>query len=178
MTTRPNDAEVIHMISSSVQIRLAMMQDLSAINDIYNYYVDRSTCTYQEQHERMEDRVKWFEHHGEKHPVTVALDSGRVIGWGSLSAFHPRSAYRYSVENSIYIHHDFHRRGIGSAILQDLIERARAAGHHTIIAGADGEQAASIALHTKFGFEKVAHFKQVGFKFNRWLDVIYMQLFL
>jgi phosphinothricin acetyltransferase len=80
------------------------------------------------------------------------------------------------VENSIYLDHRFLGRGIGSAVLEDLIDRAKSLGHHTIVAGADAEQAASLALHTKFGFVQVAHFKQVGFKFGRWLDVIYMQL--
>ncbi len=165
-------------IKFSPEIRPATERDLETINDIYNYYVVHSTCTYQEQLEPIESRQQWFEHHDEKHPVTVAIEEGQVIGWGSLSSYHPRSAYRLTVENSIYIDHRHHRRGVGSAILRDLIERAKSLGYHTMIAGADGEQAASIGLHTKFGFEKVGHLKQVGFKFNRWLDVIFMQLML
>jgi L-amino acid N-acyltransferase len=163
---------------SAVSIRPATEADLPAINDIYNHYVLTCTCTYQEQLEPLEGRKKWFEHHDEKHPVIVAEADGRVIGWGSLSKFHQRSAYRFTVENSIYIHHQFHRRGVGAALLQELIKIARANGFHAIIAGIDGEQTASMALHTKFGFEKVAHLKQVGFKFGRWLDTIYMELLL
>lgn len=159
-----------------IQIRAATESDLVAINDIYNHYVHHSSCTYQEEPETLEARRKWFEHHGEKHPVIVAELDGRVVGWGSLSAFHPRSAYSRTVENSVYIHHEHQRRGIGSLLLEDLIVRARKLGHHAIIAGIDGEQAASVALHAKFGFEKVGHLKQVGFKFDRWLDVIYMEL--
>ena len=159
-------------------IRLATADDLNAINDIYNYYVLNSTCTYQEVPELIEDRKKWFEYHDAKHPVTVAIMESKVVGWGSLSTFHTRSAYRFAIENSIYLDHRYQRRGIGSAVLVDLIDRARSIGHHTIVAGADGEQTASLALHKKFGFEEVAHFKQVGFKFERWLDVIYMQLFM
>ena len=105
-------------------IRLATASDLQAINDIYNHYVLHSTCTYQEEPETLDARRTWFASHDDKHPVTVAMIDDRVVGWGSLSRFHPRSAYRYSVENSIYIHHDMHRRGIGSALLQDLIDRA------------------------------------------------------
>lgn len=149
-----------------------------AINDIYNYYVLHSTCTYQEEPELIEDRRRWFGHHGERHPVIVAVADGQVIGWGSLSAFHARSAYRHTVENSVYVHHEHHQRGIGSLLLEDLIARSRGLGHRVIIAGIDGEQTASVALHEKFGFEKVGHLKQVGFKFGRWLDVIYMQLSL
>lgn len=165
-------------MKTTYHIRPASETDLVAINDIYNHFVHHSTCTYQEEPELIEDRRRWFNHHGEKHPVIVAEAAGRVIGWGSLSPFHPRSAYRRTVENSIYIHHDYHRRGVGSLLLEDLIARSRQLGHRVIIAGIDGEQVASMALHAKFGFEKVGHLKRVGFKFGRWLDVIYMQLSL
>ena len=126
----------------------------------------------------MEDRRKWFKHHGDKHPVIVAEAGGRVVGWGSLSAYHERSAYRRTVENSVYVHHEHHRRGVGSSLMKELISRARVLGHRAIIAGIDSSQAGSVALHARFNFEKVGHLKQVGFKFGRWLDVIYMELVL
>jgi phosphinothricin acetyltransferase len=110
--------------------------------------------------------------------VIVTEINGLVVGWGSLAPYHERSAYRNTVENSVYVHHKYYRRGIGAALLGDLVGRARALGHHAIIAGIDGEQPASVALHVRFGFQKVGHLKQVGFKFGRWLDVIYMQLIL
>jgi phosphinothricin acetyltransferase len=157
-------------------IRLACVEDLAAINAVYNHYVLHSTCTYQEQPEPIEGRREWFARHGAAHPVTVAEVNGRIVGWGSLSAYHARSAYRYTVENSVYVDHAFHRRGIGSALLGDLIERARVLGHRAIIAGIDADQTASIRLHAKFGFEHAGHLREVGFKFGRWLDVIYMQL--
>ena len=162
----------------SVEIRLATKSDLIAINDIYNHYVLHSTCTYQEEPEPIKGRRAWFAHHGPKHPITVALEKGKVVGWGSLSAYHARCAYRHTVENSVYLHHDYHRRGIGSLLLEDLIARARKAGHRAIIAAIDADQPGSIALHSKFRFKKVGHFKQVGFKFGRWLDVVYMELLL
>ncbi|HEY1921395.1 MAG TPA: GNAT family N-acetyltransferase [Tepidisphaeraceae bacterium] len=160
----------------NIAIRPAGAGDLVAINDIYNYYVLHSTCTYQELPEPIEGREKWFAVHGPRHPVIVAEVDGKVAGWGSLSAYHVRSAYRHTVENSVYIHHEFHRRGIGSLILADLIERARGIGHRAIIAGIDGDQGASMKLHAKFGFVRVGHLKELGFKFGRWLDVIYMEL--
>jgi phosphinothricin acetyltransferase len=160
------------------QIRLATLHDLETINRIYNHYVDISTCTYAETPMPSGERHEWFNEHGDKHPITVAEMDGEVIGWGSLSPFRSRSAYRFTVENSIYISHPHQRKGFGSLLLQDLIERARAAGHHTIIAGIDAEQTPSITLHSRFGFHPVAHLRQVGFKFGRWLDVIYMQLLL
>jgi L-amino acid N-acyltransferase YncA len=157
------------------KIRAAVESDLAAINDIYNYYVLHSTCTYQEEPESMQARRRWFANHDNKYPVIVAEANSKVVGWGSLSAYHERSAYRHTVENSIYIHHKHQRCGIGSLLLKELIVRASALRHHTIIAGIDGGQPGSIALHKKFGFAQVGHFKGVGFKFGRWLDVIYMQ---
>jgi phosphinothricin acetyltransferase len=165
-------------MKTTCNIRPAAESDLVAINDIYNHYVLHSTCTYQEEPESLESRRRWFHHHGGKHPVIVAENGGRVLGWGSLSAYHPRSAYRHTVENSVYVHHEHLHEGIGSQLLQDLILRARNLGHRAIIAGIDAEQPASVALHAKFHFEKVGHLKQVGLKFGRWLDVVYMQLTL
>ena len=159
-------------------LRPATEADLVAINDIYNHYVLHSTCTYQEEPETLDARRQWFHRHGEKHPVIVAEVDGQLVGWGSLSAYHARSAYRRTVENSVYIHHQYHRRGIGSLLLQELINRARNLGHHAIIAGADTEQTASIALHRRFHFQEVGCMRQVGFKFGRWLDVIYLELIL
>jgi len=165
-------------ISIPLEIRPATKSDLKAINDIYNHYVLHSTCTYQEEPEPLTNRLKWLAHHGPKHPVTVALENKKIVGWGSLSAYHARSAYRRTVENSVYVHHEQHRRGIGSLLLEDLIARARKLDHRVIIAAIDADQPASIALHKKFDFRKVGHFKQVGFKFGRWLDVVYMELLL
>jgi L-amino acid N-acyltransferase len=157
-------------------VRLARSADLASINDIYNHYVSRSTCTYQEEAEAIASRQAWFERHGPKHPVTVAELDGVVVGWGSLSAYHARSAYRFTVENSVYVHHAHQRRGIGDAILADLVARARAVGHRTIVAGIDASQTGSVALHGKHGFIKAGELKEVGYKFDRWLDVMYMQL--
>ncbi|HZL78662.1 MAG TPA: GNAT family N-acetyltransferase [Candidatus Limnocylindrales bacterium] len=166
------------MQNQALLIRPATEADLEAVNEIYNYYVLHSTCTYQEEPEPMAGRLQWFRHHGEKHPVIVAVLGKEIVGWGSLSAYHPRSAYRHTVENFVYVHHQHHRRGIGSLVLQDLIQQASRLKHRAIIAGIDATQMASVALHTKFGFEKVGHLKRVGFKFNRWLDVVYMELIL
>lgn len=162
----------------TLRLRAATLDDLLAINDIYNHYVLNSTCTYKLEPETPADRVKWFAAHGPAHPVTVAELAGRVAGWGSLSKYHPRAAYAKTVENSVYVHHEFQRRGIGSAILGDLIERGRVLQHRTIIAAIDGDQFGSIALHGRFGFVKVGHMRELGFKFGRWLDVVYMQLML
>ena len=158
-----------------ISVRLATIDDLEAIHSIYNYYVLNSVTTYQEEPEPIETRVRWFARHGPRHPVTVAQMNGQIVGWASISPFHTRSAYRNTVENSVYVDHAHHRRGIGLAQCSRIDRAPLAAGHHTIIAGIDSEQAASLALHQDFGFVQVAHLKEVGFKFGRWLDVIYLQ---
>lgn len=163
---------------NSISIRMARVADLAAINAIYNHYVLHSTCTYQTEPETAENRRAWFDRHGSQHPILVAEVDGEVLGWGSLSAFHARAAYSHTVENSLYVRQDMHRQGIGSALLKNLIERAREIGHHTIIGIIDRQQTPSIALHAKLGFVEVAHLRQVGFKFGQWLDVLYMQLLL
>lgn len=161
-----------------ITLREATAADLPRINDIYNHYVITSTCTYQEEPETLEARRAWFDTHGPTHPVIVAEARGRVVGWGSLSRFRERSAYRFTVENSVYVDITEQRRGIGLALMQELIGRARTIGYRTIIAGIDADQPASIALHHRLGFESVARLAAVGYKFGRWLDVVYLQLLL
>lgn len=160
-------------------IRTAVPDDAVAINDIYNHYVLHSTCTYQEEPEPLDVRQRWLAEHSGGHVVRVVVEAdGTVVGWASLSRHHPRSAYRYTVEDSIYLRHDRLGRGLGTRLLADLIDQARRGGFRSIIAGASAEQQASIALHRRAGFVPVAHLKEVGFKFDRWLDVVYLQLAL
>jgi phosphinothricin acetyltransferase len=159
-------------------IRLASEADLGAIDEIYNHYVARATCTYQYEPTLPAERLAWFRAHDEKHPVTVATSDGQIVGWAALSWFREREGYRFTVENTVYVRAQLHRRGIGRALLADLISRARALGHHTIIAGVSAEQAGSLALHSAFGFREVARFREVGFKFDQWLDVVFLQLVL
>ena len=162
-------------------IRLATADDLPAINAIYNHYVPISTTTYDIELMSLETRRKWFENRDAIHPVTVAHHEDApsdIVGWGSLHTFRGKPGYRLTVENSVYVHPDRQREGIGSAILLDQIERARALGLHAIIAGIDAEQLPSLALHYKHGFREVGRFGQIGYKFDRWLDVIFMELLL
>jgi phosphinothricin acetyltransferase len=160
---------------TALTIRLATADDLAAINAIHNHYIETSTATYLLEPQTSDSRAVWFVKRSDAHPVTVALIDGRVVGWGSLSAFNARPAYGRTVENAVYVHPDHHRRGIGSALLSDLIERARTLGHHAIIALIDSEQPASIALHAAAGFTHAGRLHQVGWKFQRWLDVVFME---
>ncbi len=157
------------------KIRPATINDMPAVNDIYNHYVEHSTSTYQTEPETLEERRAWFSCHGAKHPVLVALLGDEVAAWGSLSRFHPRAAYAHTVENSIYVRHDLQGRGLGSKLLAELIDVAEKLGHRSIIACIDAAQQGSIALHRKHGFADAGRLTEVGFKFGHWLDVVYMQ---
>jgi L-amino acid N-acyltransferase len=159
-------------------IRKAAESDLNTINEIYNYYVLNSTCTFQTEIETMQDRRKWFQSHGKDYPIIVVEIEKEIIGWASLSPFHKRQAYRPTVENSIYLRNDHHKRGIGSLLLKELICLAKSIGYHSIIAVIAADQPGSIIIHEKFGFQKAEHLKEVGFKFNRRMDVVYSQLMI
>jgi L-amino acid N-acyltransferase len=161
-----------------MKIREATPADLGAINEIYCHYVLTSTCTYQIEPSTHEEREAWFAAHGPGHPITVAVDGEDVVGWGSLSKFNPRFGYRFTVEDSVYVRPELHRRGIGRALLVDLVARGRALGHRSILAAISADQEASVVLHRRLGFESVALLRQVGHKFDRWLDVVYLQRLL
>jgi L-amino acid N-acyltransferase YncA len=159
-------------------IRSATMSDLAVLNDIYNHYVANSVCTYDELLLSLEDRRRWFEAHDSAHPVVVAEAQEEIVGFGALSHFRQQGGFRITAENALYVRHDTTGHGIGSAILADLITRARAIGYRAIVAVIDAEQASSIRLHERHGFVRCAHLRQVGFKRGRWLDVIYLELLL
>jgi phosphinothricin acetyltransferase len=163
---------------SGFSIRQALESDLPIINEIYNHYVTHSTCTYQTEPSTIDERRRWFEEHREHEVVTVAEVEGRVVGWACLSQFHPRAAYRLTVENSVYVHPNHLRQGVGLALLADLIERGKRMGFHTIIAVISRDQIPSIKLHEDLGFDRAGLLCQVGNKFDQWLDVVYMQLML
>ena len=163
-----------------MQVRPATHNDLSAILDIYNDAVLTTTASYDYEPRTLEHRQAWFELHAEqKLPVFVAEElDGSVVGWSSLSHYHDRKGYQFTVENSVYVAAAQRGRGVGKLLLLPLIESARTLGLRTIIAAIDAENQPSLRLHARFGFEKVGHFKQVGFKFGRWLDVVYLERLL
>ena len=160
-----------------MQIRPATRVDLPGILEIYNDAVLNTTATYDYEPRTLEHRTQWFEdHQRDNYPIFVAVEeSGRVVGWSALNPFHARMGYRFTSENSVYVAADMRGKGVGKLLLAPLIEGAKARGLHAIIAVIDADNEPSIRLHAAFGFEKVGHFKQTGFKFNRWLDVVYME---
>ena len=163
-----------------MMIRPATCADLPDILDIYNEAVLNTTATYDYEPSTLEARETWFDEHARDHyPVFVAHNGdGRVVGWSSLSKFRPRVGYRFTGEDSVYVAADQRGRGIGKLLMPPLIDGARRLGLHALMAGIDADGQASLRLHARFGFQPVAHLKQVGRKFGRWLDVIYMELLL
>jgi phosphinothricin acetyltransferase len=162
-----------------IDVRLATEADVPAIREIYNYEVLHGTATFDTEPRTLEDRLAWFrETQRPPHVVLAAEVAGEVVGWGSLRPFRPRPAYRFTAENSVYVHHDWRGKGIGTSILARLIELAREGGFHSIIAVIAEGHPDSEALHTRLGFAHAGRIRQVGYKFERWLDTIDMQLML
>jgi len=162
-----------------ITVREATEDDVPAILDIYNYEVLHGTATFDIEPKTLEDRLLWFRATQQPpHCVIVADDAGAVAGWGCLHPFHTRAAYRFTTEDSVYIHYDRRGEGIGKLILARLIELAREGGFHTIMAGMSEGNEASVRLHQRFGFELVGVQRQVGYKFERWVDVTWMQKML
>ena len=160
-------------------IRDANENDLSQLLDIYNDIILNSTAVYQYEVHTLRMRKEWFAAKQQQgFPVFVAEDNDRITGFSTIGSFRQWQAYKYSVENSVYVASDQRGKGIGKLLIQPLIDAAIQMDMHTIIAGIDATNEISLRLHKNFGFEEVAHFKQVGYKFNRWLDLKFLQLML
>ncbi len=159
-------------------LRLASKEDAQAITELLNHYIANTTSNLITESRTIADQLGWFEQHTDTHPVVAAEVEGKLVGWGALSIYNARGGYRHTAETSIYVHPDFHRHGIGRALLSDLITRARGIGHHALIAICCAESTASIALHESLGFARVGTFREIGRKFDRWLDVVHLQLIL
>lgn len=162
-----------------ITIRHATEDDLPAILEIYNDVILHTTAVYDYEPHTLEMRRQWFITKKEQgFPVFVAADDEKIVGLSSIGPFRAWAAYKYSVENSVYVSADSRGRGIGKLLIPPLIVVARELGLHTIIAGIDAANEASLKLHEHFGFKEVAHFREVGYKFDRWLDLKFLQLVL
>jgi L-amino acid N-acyltransferase YncA len=162
-----------------VQIRSFEIKDTQSILDIINYNIlnstalyDYKTRDYDTQKTILEDKVK------KGFPVIVAESEGKIVGFGMYSEFRFREAYKFTVEHSVYVSPDEMGKGIGKKIMTQLIILAKAQGLHTMIGVIDSENKSSITFHEQFGFKTVGIIKESGYKFNRWLDSVFMQLLL
>ena len=167
------------MNSSPTTLRAATEYDLPAILGIYNDVILTTTAVYSEEPHTLEMRQTWFNERREGgFPVIVTEQDGKVTGFATYGKFRVWPCYRFTVEHSVYVHRDWRGKGISSILLQEIIDHARSAGMHALIAGVDSENDISLQLHLKFNFIQVARFKEVGFKFNRWLDLVFLELLL
>jgi phosphinothricin acetyltransferase len=156
-------------------IRAARESDLEAILDIYNHAVVNTTATFDLTPRSREAQEAWFAAHVAPYPAIVWEEDDRVLGWGSISPYAPRPAYRFAGEVSVYVHPDARRRGAGEALLRELIVLGEANGLHTLVGLITEENEASCRLAQKTGFRRTGLLEEVGYKFERWLNVAVYQ---
>ena len=162
-----------------IVIRDAAIDDMKAILNIVNYEILNSTSIYDYNPHTLTQRIEWYETQVMHNmPVIVAELNSEVIGFGTFGTFRYKEGYKYCVEHSVYVHSEKRNLGVGKLIMEQLILIAKSMGMHTMIAGIDAENESSIDFHKKFGFVEAGRIKEAGYKFNKWLDVVFMQLML
>jgi L-amino acid N-acyltransferase YncA len=160
-----------------MKVRQATVADAPQIAAIYNHYIANTTVTFEEEPvgvAEMEGRIVEVG----SFPWLVCEVDGKIAGYAYAGSWKSRCAYRFSVEISVYLRDGLSGKGIGTALYTELFSKLRAMKLHSVIGGMALPNDASIALHEKFGFEKIAHFREVGFKFGKWIDVVYYQKIL
>ncbi|WP_372767027.1 arsinothricin resistance N-acetyltransferase ArsN1 family B [Lutibacter sp.] len=159
-------------------IRTVKLEDAQEIAEIYNYYILNSCVTFEEipvSNEEMGERIQAAH---SKFPWLVYEKGKEIIGYAYASVWKPRSAYKYTIESTVYLKKEARKKGIGSLLYKELLMQIRDLGFHAVIGGISLPNEASVALHEKFGFEKIAQFKEVGYKFKKWIDVGYWELLI
>lgn len=159
-----------------MKIRKVRISDSKDITNIYEYYIQHSTATFEETpvaESEMEIRIG---HICKNYPYWVVEDDNIVIGYAYINSWKPRSAYKWSAEVSIYLSPNHLGKGIGKVLFEKLLEETKKTDIKTLLAGISLPNQSSIGLHEKYGFKKVAHFKNIGYKFKQWIDVGYWQL--
>jgi phosphinothricin acetyltransferase len=159
-------------------IRVCATTDAAAIAKIYDYYVRETVVTFEETAVSVDEMARRIDDIGARFPWLVWEHGGAVVGYAYASSWKSRSAYRFSVESTIYLAASHHGGGIGTKLYGALIAELKTRGFHTAVGGIALPNAASVALHEKLGFTKIAQFAEVGRKFDRWVDVGYWQLLL
>ena len=177
------------MVAGSVSVREASTDDVPAILAIYNDVIATSTAVYREDPATLDDRLQWFAaRQAQSYPVLVALgavasaeaatDDSGLLGFASYGDFRAWPGYRFSVEHTVHIRADQRGRGVGTLLMRALIQRAVEQGKHVMIGGVDADNEASLRFHERLGFQRAAHLRQVGIKFGRWLDLVFVQRIL
>ncbi|NGP16686.1 GNAT family N-acetyltransferase [Devosia aurantiaca] len=161
---------------SSFQLRPFQWSDVPAITTIYRHYVDHTAITFDTEapgEEAIAEKYAGLKKLG--HPLIIAEREGRTVGYAYASFYRPRAAYRFTCEDSIYLDPEEKGRGIGKALLTELLEQSRAFGFKQMLAVITADTANSIAIHEKFGFKRVGYYEAVGLKFDRWHDIVHLQ---
>ncbi|MFI5503508.1 GNAT family N-acetyltransferase [Nocardia asteroides] len=158
-------------------VRDADKADLPAVLAIHNTNIAESTAIWDTDQVELDDRLTWFaDRTAASMPILVAEIDGEVAGYASYGQWRPKTGYRFTVENSVYVDDRFQRRGVATALLTELVARATASGRvHAMIAAIESGNTGSIALHERFGFRTVGELPEVGHKFGRWMDLTLMQ---
>lgn len=157
-------------------IRDAREADLPGLLGIYNEVIATSTAVYSSLPVTLEDRLDWWRRRvAAGYPVFAASDGAGVLGFASFGEFRAGPGYRFTVEHTVHVRADCRGRGIGQILMSALFVRAQQLGKHVMIAGVDAANTASIRFHERLGFERVGHLRETGFKFDRWLDLVFLQ---
>jgi L-amino acid N-acyltransferase len=163
-------------MSGALQMRDATEEDLAGLLGIYNEVIATSTAIYSSDPVTLQDRRQWWRARtAQGYPVLVARDAHGVAGFATFGDFRTWPGYRFTVEHSVHVRADGRDRGTGTLLLQALLARAAALGKHVMIAGVDAANAAAIRFHERLGFEQSGHLREVGYKFDRWLDLVFLQ---
>ncbi|MFY8275383.1 arsinothricin resistance N-acetyltransferase ArsN1 family B [Pseudoalteromonas sp. SSDWG2] len=158
-------------------IRDVHPSDAKAIADIYNYYISNTTITFEEQTVSESDMVRRIDKvHQQDLPWVVAEIDSKVVGYAYATPWKARSAYRFSVESTVYVSNEVHAKGLGTRLYQALFSKLQARDVNAVLGVITLPNEPSVALHEKLGMAQAAHFKQVGYKFGQWLDVGYWQI--
>lgn len=163
----------------SIIIRQATAADMPGVLEIVNYEILNSTAIWDYDVRTLTEQTVIFEEKKEKKiPFLVAEKNDIIVGFGTYGPFRFKIGYRFTVEHSVYVHKDYTGNGIGSLIVKELIEIAKQQNLHTMIGVIDAENIGSIAFHERMGFKRVGHIKETGYKFDRWLDSVFVQVML
>ena len=162
-----------------MEVRDARVDDLPEILNIFNEAIANSTAVWFDSLDDLQGRRRWFEARRVRgFPILVAVEEGSVLGYSAFAEFRPWHGYRHTVEHSIYVRADRRRTGIGRILLCALIERATASRAHAMVGAIEALNHASLTLHAGLGFTEVARMPEVGCKFGRWLDLVFVQRLL
>jgi L-amino acid N-acyltransferase len=163
-------------VSEAVQVEDARESDLQGLVAIYNDVLATSTAIFSHVPVSLEERTQWWRARASQgYPVLVARDARGVLGYASFGDFRAWPGYRFTVEHSVHVRADRRGRGIGTVLVTHLIARAAALGKHVMIGGVDADNAGSIRFHERLGFEPAGRLREVGYKFERWLDLVFLQ---